>query len=181
MPHPFANLMDDVSRMYSVGSTAPGLSLVTLLCLVSPSRAPSLPDSPLSAEAAINLSEAHSSDLTSDIFGVASGTLQAAKWWRALGAHHLLPSPAPSFLAAVRHRRSWPLLRELMLTIPLPPLFALLMAPYTSVSLMASHGNTGLQLLASLGSMNSAVSCSWIVFAGMHPGNRAFFVPKSLI
>lgn len=40
--------MDGISRinLCSVGSAAPGLSLVTLLRLVFPSRAPSLPDSP---------------------------------------------------------------------------------------------------------------------------------------
>lgn len=68
---------------------------VTLACLSS--NVPSLLDSPF-AEAGINLSEPHSSDLTSDIFGVRSSALQAAKWWRALGAHHLLPLPAPSSL-----------------------------------------------------------------------------------
>lgn len=71
------------------------------------------------------LSEPYSSDLTSNILGVWSSTVQGAKWWRTTWSTSPASFVASPFLAAVRHHRSWSLLRELMHTIPL---FALLMA-----------------------------------------------------
>lgn len=182
------NLTADISRinLCSVSLAAPGLSVATLLCLVfsvtcSIPAPPPPPPPPSTAGAAINPSEAHSSDLTSDIFGVANGALQAAKWWRPLGAHHLLPS----FLAAVRHRRSRPLLRELMLTTPPPPT---LCPPNGPLRYSVTHGFTWKHWTAITCLFRVNGFCLFLFMdlllllqdAGMNPGNLFYLIPKSL-